>query len=171
MMKQLIPLMVLFIFCSCIPLRIAPDIKDDKLMLAKKFKSKLPKEYALIFEDPKDEGEFYYFINARYELFEQNVQSNVPITIENETFFLSFYEVEIPTKTINFVPLFIDGLLMSNNQDPWFEDLEFSRNGHWYLALTVSDSHKADCLKPNYRYQKQILNYLRALRIDYLKAV
>jgi hypothetical protein len=171
MMKQLLPLMALFIFCSCIPLRIAPDIKDDKLMLAKKFKSKLPKEFALIFEDPKDEGEFYYFINDRYELFEQNVQSNVPITIENEIFFMSFYEVEIPTKTINFIPIFLDGILMSNNQDPWFQDLEFSRNGHWYLAITVSDSNKTDCLKPNHHHQKKILNYLRALRIDYLKGV
>jgi len=170
-MKQLIPLMILFIFSSCIPLRIAPDIKEDKLMVAKKFKSKLPKAYALIFEDPKDEGEFFYFINARYDLFEQNVQSNVPISIDNETFFLSFYEVEIPTKTINLVPILLDGFLMSEGQDPWFQQLEQTRNGHWYLALTVRDSNNADCLKPGYACQKEILDFLRELRIDYLKAV
>ena len=171
MMKQLIPLLALFIFSSCIPLRIAPDIANDRLMVAKKFKKKLPKHYALIFEDPKDEGEFFYYINDRYHLFEQNVRSNVPVTIENETFFLSFYEVEIPTKTINFVPLLLDGLLISSNQDPWFQDLEFSRNGHWYLVLTVTDANKADCLQPDYPCHQEILNYLRALRIDYLNAV
>jgi len=171
MMKQLLPLVVFLIFSSCIPIRIAPSIRTEKLMLAKKFQKKLPKEYALIFEDPKDAGEFYYFINSKYNVYEENDQWKVPISINNETFFLSFYEVEKSTKTINFVPILFDGFLGSKGIDPLFQNFEYSRTGHWFLALTVSDLHDTDCLNPNYQYHKEVVNYLRALKSDYLNAV
>jgi len=48
-MKQLLILLSLFIFFSCIPLRIAPTIKDHKIMVAKKFKRDLPIDYGLCY--------------------------------------------------------------------------------------------------------------------------
>ena len=48
----------MFLFSSWIPLRIAANIKTDKVMVAKKFKRKLPKRHAFIFEDLKDANEF-----------------------------------------------------------------------------------------------------------------
>ena len=167
-MRQLLLLLVFFIFYSCIPLRIAPTIKEDKVMVAKKFKRKLPRQHAFIFEDPKDADEFYNYINIKYELNHIDVGWNVPITIEGEKLFLSYYEVEIPSKTINLIPILIDASLNSNGYNPLFEDEEFTRIGNWYLVLTVTDSDFNDCLKPSYQYQKEIIKYLRALRIEYL---
>jgi len=169
-MKQLLPLVVFLIFSSCIPIRIAPSIRDDKIMLAEKFQKKLPKKYALIFEDPKGEEEFYYFINATYDLDQDDVQWKVPFSINNETFFLSFYEVNKSTKTINFGPILINSYLTSKGIGPLFKDAESSRIDHWFLALTVSDSRDTDCLNPNHQYYKEVVNYLRALKSEYLKA-
>lgn len=167
-MKKLLVLIAFLIVASCIPLRIAPTIKDDKLVVAKKFKRSLPRHYALIFEDPKDADEFYYYINTKYQLDHNNVESNVPISISNEVLFLSFYEVEIPTKTINLVPIFIDAALDRGGIDPLFSEHEFSRIGNWYLALTILDSEMEDCLNPKHNHYSKALEYVRDLKTEYL---
>ena len=63
---------------SCIPLKIAPNIKGEKIVNAKKFKKDLPKYQGFIFEDTKNANEFYEFtirytccaiiLNNAYEL-------------------------------------------------------------------------------------------------------
>jgi hypothetical protein len=167
-LKPLSILLILFLISSCIPLRIAPKIKDDKVMIGKKFKRSLPRDYTFIFEDPKDADEFYNYINTKYQLKYRDVEWNVPLTIDNEKFFLSFYEVEIPTKTINLIPIIIDAKLEENGHDPILEDAEFSRRGKWYLALTITDVDMKDCLNPNYKSRNKVLKYLRGLRLEYL---
>jgi len=167
-MKQLLILLSLFIFFSCIPLRIAPTIKDHKIMVAKKFKRDLPRDYAFVFKDPKDANEFYNYINTKYELNHQDVESNVSFFIDDEEFFFSFYETEIPTKTINLIPIVVDAKLEEKGHDPLLEDAEFSRMGNWYLAVTVSDASMNDCLNPNYRSRDKVLKYLRDLKTEYL---
>ncbi len=167
-MKQLLILLGLFIFSSCIPLRIAPKIKDHKIMVAKKFKRNLPRDHAFIFEDPKNTNEFYNYINTKYALNDQDVEWNVPFIIDNEEFFFSFYETEIPTKTINLIPIVINAELEEKGHDPLLEDAEFSRIGNWYLALTVSDSTMGDCLDPNYKSREKVLKYLQDLKTEYL---
>jgi len=167
-MKQFI-LSVLFLSCfSCIPLRIAPNIKTDKVMLAKKFKRKLPRQHAFIFEDPKDANEFYNYVNIKYELNHQDVEWNVPFEIDDKIYYFSFYEVEIPNKTINFLPLFVDTALDNKGWDPMFEDVYLTRKGNWYIALMVSDYNNNDCLKSDYIHRDRIIKELKALRVEYL---
>jgi hypothetical protein len=167
-MKQLFLTLTLVCFTSCIPLRIAPNIKTDKVMLAKKFKRKLPKRFAFIFEDPKDANEFYNYVNTKYELNHQNVEWNVPFEVNDEMFYFSFHEVEIPTKTLNLLPIIIDTALYSKDKTPMFEDAYMSRMGNWYLAITVADDDMKDCLKQDYVKREVILNYLKEMRVEYL---
>jgi len=168
-MKQIsLILIFIFFYSSCIPLRIAPTIKDDKIMVAKKFKRKLPNQYAFIFEDPKNANEFYNYINTKFKLNHNEVEWNVPITIDGEELYLTFYETEIPTKTINLVPIIIDAGLESKGYNTVYEEDHFSRVGNWYLVLTVNDSNIKDCLKPNHKAREKVLKYLRNLRVEYL---
>lgn len=167
-MKRFLLLFLVLSCFSCIPLRIAPTIKTDKVMVAKKFKRKLPKQHAFIFEDPKDANEFYNYVNIKYELNHENVEWNVPFEIDKKLFYFSFYEVEIPNKTLNFLPIFIDGALESKDHDPIFEDSYITRTGNWYVAITTSDYTLKDCLKSDYIYREAILKYLRDLRTEYL---
>ena len=168
-MKTLLPLFAFLMISSCIPFKIAPQIDSDKVMIAKKFKKKLPKKYALIFEDPKEENVFYDFIGWKYQLDYDHTNTDIPITIDGRIFFMSFYETEKTTKTINLFPILLDGYLMSKGQEPWLQDVEFSRDGHWYLALIVTDIKGDDCISPKSAYRKEVLQYLRALRIEYLQ--
>ena len=167
-MKSLLLVICSSLFFSCIPLRIAPTIKTDKVMVAKKFKRKLTKQYAFIFEDPKDANEFYNYVNTKYELNHNNVEWNVPFVIEVNTFFFSFYETEIPDKALNFLPFLIDAKLEQEVMNPMFKDAYVSRKDNWYLAITVDDAKMKDCLKAEYRKREVILKYLRDLRIEYL---
>ena len=137
-------------------------------MVAKKFKRKLPKHYAFIFEDPKDANEFYNYVNTKYELHHQDVEWNVPFEIEGKLFYFSFYEVEIPDKTLNFLPFLIDAKLEQEGWSPMFEDNYVSRKGNWYLAITVSNDIIIDCLKPEYIKREAIINYLKDMRVEYL---
>ncbi len=167
-MKRLYVFIPLLILQSCIPLRIAPNIETDKVMVAKKFKRKLPKQNAFIFEDPKDANEFYHFVNTKFELYHQDVEFNVPFMINDREFYFSFHEVEIPTKTFNILPIFIDAALTNSDMDPMFEDNYFSRIGNWYIVVTVNDEAFNDALAENYVERKDIIKYLQHMRKEYL---
>ena len=167
-MRQLISVLIFLMIYSCIPVRIAPNIKGDKIVKAKRFKRDLPRNYGFVFEDPKDANEFYNFINMKFKLDYIDVESNVPIKVEEETYFLSFYEREKVTKTINLLPILVDAKRESNGNDPIMEDVHTSRNGKWYLILIVLDSEMNDGLSPNYQKKDKILSYLRNLQHEYL---
>ena len=66
-MKKLTMLLLAFATLSCIPVKIAPRFKNEdyKIMQAKKFQRKMPRETSFIFKDPKDAGEFYNYINKK----------------------------------------------------------------------------------------------------------
>jgi len=167
-MKTLLSILTaFFLLSSCIPLRVAPNIKEDKIKIAKRFKRYLPKQYALIFKDPKDADEFYYFINTKYDLEYNTVEDNVPFKIDGEELSFSFYEVEKITKTINLLPIFLDAAL-SSDDDPIFEDSYSFRKGHWYIALLVTDQDMNDCLASDYKNREKVIKYLRNLRKEYL---
>lgn len=166
---KLFPIIFFFLlFTSCIPLRVAPNIKEEKVVVAKKIKRTLPRNYSYIFEDPKDANEFYNYVNTKYELNNNEVEFNVPVLINKDEYFLSFYEVEIPTKTINLIPILIDAKLESDGNNTILEDAHFSRVGNWYIVLTISDSKMNDCLNPKFTNRQEVVNFLKDLRLEYL---
>ncbi len=164
-------LIILSVLCasSCIPLRIAPNIKDYKITKGKKFKRGLPKKTIFVFEDPKDANEFYQYINTKFHLEDYYVDVEVPFEVEGKSFFFSFYEVEIPTKTINLLPLVVDGVLsQAADMDPVFEEIHTSRKGNWYIAMEVFSHSEDDVLKEGSVSRDVVLPYLRNLKNEYL---
>ena len=166
-MKKLSCYLLILIAYSCIPYKIAPNIEGEKIIKAKKFKKDLPNFYGFIFEDPKNANEFYNFINAKYNLKHLNVESNVPISINNETYYLSFFERERTTETINLIPFIIDADRNSKGKESLLEDFYATRTGFWYLVLTVTDTKIKDCLNPNHPQHGEIVNHLKKLIDEY----
>ncbi|WP_282160191.1 hypothetical protein [Ulvibacterium marinum] len=159
---------ILFLLYSCIPIRIAPSIDDYKITKGKKFKRGLPKREMFIFEDPKDANQFYNYVNIKFELGDEDVYDDVPFKINGQQYFFSFYEVEIPTKTINLIPLVIDGLLDSADMGPFLEDAHASRVGNWYIAIEAYTDFEQDCLQENSLSREVVLKYLRTIKQEYL---
>lgn len=159
----------LLILCaySCIPYKIAPNIESEKIVNAKKFKKDLPNFNGFIFEDTKNANEFYNFINVKYNLKHSNVESNVPISIHNKTYFLSFFEREKTIQTINLIPIAIDAARTNKGKDPLLENMHTSRSGFWYLILTVTDTEIKDCLNPKYPQHQEIVDHLKSLKDEY----
>ncbi len=155
-------------FISCIPLQIAPNIDGAKVYKGKKFKRKLPKQHVYVFEDPKDANEFYFYINAKYKIDYDDAGGNVPITIGNKKYYLTFYEVERNTQTVNLIPMFVDGVLENKGYGSTLESFHYSRTGAWYIALTVSDDQLNDNLKEDDPAYNQIIKHLDNLRNEYL---
>ena len=166
-MKKLSCYLLILIAYSCIPYKIAPNIEGEKIIKAKKFNKNLPNFYGFIFEDPKNANEFYNFINAKYNLKHLNVESNVPININNETYYLSFFERERTTETINLIPFIIDADRNSKGKESLLEDFYATRTGFWYLVLTVTDTKIKDCLNPNHPQHGEIVNHLKKLKDEY----
>lgn len=121
-----------------------------------------------MFEDPKDANEFYTYINAKYDIDYDVGGGNIPITINDKDYYLTFYEVERNTKTVNLVPIVVDGALNSKGNEPIFEGSYTSRIGTWYIALTVTDEELNDNLKESDPTHKDILKHLDKLRNEYL---
>ncbi len=167
-MRSLIFALLSLLAVSCIPIRIAPIIKEDKIMKANKFKRKLPKRYSFIFEDPKEANEFYNYINTKFQLDFQDVDWDVPFELDNIVYYMSFYETEIPNKTLNLIPFLIDAKLDNSGIDPIFEDSYVSRHENWFVVITVNNDDSTDCLHPNYENRQKIIAYFKNLRKEYL---
>ena len=168
-MKPSLFLVLYFFIFSCIPLRVAPKIESDKVMVAKKFKKNLPNRYAFIFEDPKDADEFYNYVVTKYELNHDDADWNVPFEVNGLPFLFSFYEVEISDKTYNLVPFVADAASDSKIVDALLENTNtITRVGNWYVAVTVNDDAMTDCLKPDNSHRDAVIKYLRNMQFEYL---
>lgn len=170
MPRYLYAIIILLATSSCIPLQIAPRIKEDKIKVGKRFKKDLPKSYTYIFEDPKDADEFYNYINIKYDLNHQLVDDKVPISIDGNTYYFSFYEVDKGTSGINLLGMFVDKALENNDMIPLFDRDGYIVRGDetWYIALTVIDQEMEDALHPDYSNRQDLLNFLKSMRTEYL---
>lgn len=169
-MKRLFILVVVITFSSCIPTKIAPRFKaqDYKIMKAKKFQRKLPRETSFIFKDPKDADEFYNYINKKYNLNHDNVGLNTPFQFKGNTYYLSYSEVERIDETLNLPLVIIDGKRKQNGNSALFDDSYTTRKGHWYIIITVYDENLSNCLLDKYPKRLEIIEYLKALKQEYL---
>lgn len=168
-MKKLFTLVLGLLFLnSCIPIRIAPSISDYKLTKGKRFKSGLPENTTFVFEDPKEADAFYNYINTKYNLEDYYVDVEVPFKIGDSEYFLSFYEVEIPNKTLNLLPMVVDAALIASDSDAILTDSYESRSGNWYIAIEVFNATEKDCLHEDSVSRDVVLPYLRALKEEYL---
>lgn len=173
-MKRILPfIFLLAIVQSCIPLRIAPSIDDYKLTKGKKFKRGLPKRTVFIFEDPKEKkvNEFYNFVNSKFQLEHENVYDDVPFNIRGQQYFFSFYETDIPDKTINFLPIIFNAMWNSalniedDDNEPGPSEI---RTNNYYIAIEVYNDIEKDCLEEDALSREAVLKYLRTLKKEYL---
>lgn len=167
-MKLLVYLLLCsFLTISCIPISVAPKIKDYKLKTARKFKRGLPNEKSFIFSDPKDAHAFYNFFLRKFNLDFDYEGWSAPFDLDGKKYYLTYYEAERVTRTINLLPITANLALENQGMDPLF-DQEFSRIGNWYLIFTVNDEAFNDCLSNNYPHRERIIAYLKQLKNEYL---
>lgn len=121
-----------------------------------------------LFEDPKEAGEFYDFVNTKFKLNDTLVYDDVLFKINEQQFFFAFYEVEIPDKRINIAALLVDVILIHSEMDPMLENQYSSRKGNWYIAIEVYNDFEKDCLVEESLSRAMVLKYLRALKNQYL---
>jgi hypothetical protein len=159
-----------FLFISCIPIAIKPTIEDYKITNGKNFKSGLPNKTSFIFEDPKNANEFYTYINVKFNRNTIDAEYNIPIAIGSQTFYMTFFEAERTTKTVNVLPMAADVLLSANNlgSGTTFNNVYTSRKGSWYISIIVLDNEMKDILAQNNKTQQQVVDYLSALKKEYL---
>lgn len=166
-MKHLLLILAFVLVSGCIPYKIAPNIDDYKIVLAKKFRRDLPAQHAFVFEDQREVDAFYHFVNQKFGLEQQGVASNICFEVRGMAYYMSFYESEKTTETVNLFPILIDGFLGSEGIDPVLEETYTSADARWYLIITVTDSNNEDCLSPSYKYLQDVILFLRALKLEY----
>jgi len=157
-MRYIFTLLSVLLLYSCVPLQVAPQIKNYKIKKGKHFKRKLPKQQAYIFEDPHGANSFYYFFNSSYRQDNVDVAHNIPITIDHRTYYLSFFEAVKKTKVLNLLPA-----MLSKDGESEIEKIE-----KWYIALMVRDAYFNDALKKGYRERDEIISYLNKLKKGYV---
>ena len=169
-MKFLAFLFISFFVFSCVPVKIAPKIDDYKVVKGHKFHKQLPKQQTFIFSDPKKSNEFYQFLDAKIGFEQLKMNYYLPITVNNNKYFLSYYEVSRDTKTLNFVPILFDAAIQNEGIDPILEDAYVSkiRDGKWYIAITIHNDISSDCLSDDFSNNKEVIYYLKNLKDEYL---
>lgn len=167
-MKRILPyLLVIILFQSCIPLRVAPKIENYKVTKGQKFKKTLPEREMFVFEDPKDINHFYHYVDTRFHLNKENVYDDVPFKIDGAQYFFSFYEVKIPTKKLSVGGMFVDAIFESAGLGPVVNEYA-TRKDHWYIAMEVYSDTENDCLRSTSLSREAVLKYLSTLKKEYL---
>ena len=168
MLRLFVYLCIVVVSTSCIPLSFAPNIKTDKVKLAKRFKRDLPRQYAFIFEDPKEADEFFTFINTKYKL--PGIDQRITLWIDKKPLHLNIYERKRTTRTLNLVPIFVDAALAAKKDDSYnfFSSFYTTRKEKWFIILTLSDLSGKDALAPTHPHQAANLAFLRALQKEYV---
>ena len=90
-----------------------------------------------------------------------------PLLLTTRLFFMSFFERERVTKTLNLLPIALDAGLQSKGNDPIFEDNYTSRNGFWYIIISVRDKEIKDCLDPTHPEQATVIKHLKKIKDEY----
>jgi len=169
-MKKSVLILLSIAITSCIPIKTAPKFKTKgyKVMDAKKFQRKMPSKTSFIFKDPKDANEFYQYINKKYRLNDNNVGFNVEFELEGLPVYLTYREVDRDDKTLNLGVIATDLAIKKSIGSTLLQDAYTSRKGHWYLILTVYDANKKNCLEDNHPLKAKTIQYLKALKQEYL---
>jgi len=152
-------------FYSCIPLKIAPNINDYSVSSGTKFSKDLSKRSMFLFEDPKEAGEFYAFVNTRFQLNDINVYDDVPFVVDGKQYFFAFYEVKKKDKILNLFPAIIFAAISADDYEGGDEIMSTE---NWYVAIEVYSDFEKDCLEVNSLSREVVLQYLRALKREYL---
>lgn len=174
MKKTFYTVFLFFMLASCIPFQFAPTIEDYKLVKGKRFKKGLPQKTTFVFQDPKEHGEFYDYINTKFKLNHDFVDVEVPFQIEGELFYFSFYEVIKKSKALFLLPLATDLTVHAATNADEFEptvaneDNTILEAGTFYIAIEVYSDNEKDCLHQNSPNEKKVLAYLQALKSEYL---
>ncbi len=165
-MKPTSFLLFVFLVSSCVPVKVAPRFKnkDYKIMQAKKFKRKLPRETSFIFKDPKAEGQIHDYFDTKYGK-QRTYGDEFLIKIENQDYYLSYYEKDKEDQTLNLAPVIIDKALDTDI----LQDAYTSRKGHWYILITVRDKALKNCLLDKHPKKELIKDYLVSLKKEYLE--
>ena len=154
-----------FYFYSCIPLKIAPQINDYRISRGSKFSKELSDRSMFLFEDPKAAGEFYDYVNTKFQLDGVRVYDDVPFTIGEEQYFFAFYEIALNDKILNLFPAIIFAALDAGEVDGGDEILSRTK---WYVAIEVYSDNEKDCLAADSLSGEVVLQYLRAIKGEYL---
>ena len=160
---------VLLSFClsSCVPLKIAPNINDYRVTHGNKFSKDLPDRTMFLFEDPKVAGEFYSYVNTKFQLNDYKVNDDVPFTIDDEQYFFAFYEIRKNDKVLHLFPFIIFAALDAEDGEYEGGD-EIVKREKWFIAIEVYSDFEKDCLAMNSLSREVVLQYLRALKREYL---
>jgi hypothetical protein len=169
-MKKLHSLFLALAITSCIPVKVAPKFKNEdyKIMQAKKFNRKMPRETSFIFKDPKKADEFYHYINKKYNLDHKDVGLNTPFQLNGLTYYLSYKEVGKEDQNMNVGLALVDLVLEEKAGITMFENNYSSRTGHWYILLTVYDEDIKNCFLDKHPMKSEITTYIKALKTEYL---
>ncbi|MEO0571728.1 MAG: hypothetical protein AAF039_08485 [Bacteroidota bacterium] len=174
MSRHILLTVLLLTLHSCIPFQIAPTIDDYKLVKGERFKNGLPKKTTFVFEDPKNHGDFYEYVNLKYQLNDDFADVEVPFQIDGETFYFSFYEVIKKSKALFLLPLATDIAVHAATDADEFEpvianeDNSIVKGNSFYIVMEVYTDKEKDCLSKSYENQKRVLAYLRDLKEEYL---
>ncbi len=126
-----------------------------------------------IFEDPKQAGDFYEYVNTKFELEHQSVFDDVPFLLREKQYFFAFYEIDIPDKVLNLAPMVADALwneVVYDGQEETrgMQPQDVLRKGNWYIAIEVYSDTEKDCLVKDSLSRETVLKYLSTLKKEYL---
>ena len=159
----------LFLFQSCVPVQVAPKLKNDKVTKGKKFKKDLPDVHTYIFRDPKDVDEFYNYINIKYECNDEYVDDMVPVIIDDHLYYLSWYETDKSSSTLNLGGMIVDKALENEGVSPLFDRTGYTRTSDtWYIALHLLDFQRNDVLHPDHEKRDRAIQFFKEMRQEYL---
>ncbi|MEX0273156.1 MAG: hypothetical protein AB3N16_02140 [Flavobacteriaceae bacterium] len=168
--KKIVLFLLICMLGACIPIKVAPSISDYRIQMGKRFKKGLPQRQVFLFEDSKSEGEFYAYVNTKFQLGHDRVYDDVPFVLNGRQYFMAIYETSKTNKALNFLPTLLDAgfqAALGNEPEEVTEPSEHTSE-QYYIAIEVYSDFEKDCLAGDALSRQSVLEYLRNLKAEYL---
>ncbi|WP_420571223.1 hypothetical protein [Kordia sp.] len=167
--KYISSLLLVFFFTSCISIKKAPEITEVgySIIEGKKLKKALGKSNHFIFLNHLSESDLTSFIIYKLDAADDSYLQNLPVTIHDTRFLMTFYTVKSKDKTLDLFSPIVNRALNNKLNTDFDEDIQIDEFEYYYVAVYVESDIEADSLKEKSIHRAIVERYLVDLMDEY----
>lgn len=167
--KCIAPFFLFLLFTNCISIKKAPEITEVgySIIQGKKLKKALGNSNHFIFLNHLSESDLTAFVTFKLNADDDSYLQNMPVTINDIRFLMTFYTVKSKDKTLNLFSPIVNRALNNSLNTDFNEDVQVDEFEYHYVAVYVESDIEADSLKDESIHKAIVERYLVNLMDEY----
>ncbi|MFK7748899.1 MAG: hypothetical protein AB8B65_10935 [Kordia sp.] len=167
--KRIAIFILVLALTNCITIKKVPEITEIgySIIEGKKLKKSLGKSNHFIFLNHLSESDLTAFISYKLNADDDSYLQNIPVSINETRFLMTFYTVKSQEKTLNLLSPVVNRAINNSLNTGFNEDIQVDEYEFHYVAVYVESDMEADSLKEASIHRSIVERYLVELMDEY----